>query len=120
MKKLPLRTEGKGHPVIVPLEDYIVVRMMMDEETESKIVVVTTEDSDQYEPLQGTVVSVGKGRRSEHEDYRLPPPVGVGDIALIVLWAGAQVPPARFLRTEEGKTAVYWIIRSRDIMGVMA
>jgi len=107
-----LVTSGEG--AFQALQDFVVVRMTMDSMTPGGIVVPLSMDEPGVEPYQGVVELVGPGAESEWNGNYTTPPCEVGDQVLIVLWANAVQPRARFRHDESD----YWIIRFHDIMGV--
>jgi chaperonin GroES len=90
-----------------PLQDRVVVRRVDPEQKTAGGIFIP--DTAQEKPMEGTVVAVGPGARSE--DGRLHPlDVEVGDRVLFGKWSGTEIT----LDREE-----LIIIKESDLMGVV-
>lgn len=92
---------------IRPLHDRVVVRRMEEERTSAGGIVLP--DSATEKPVQGEVISVGKGKVLHSGDVR-PVDVKVGDKVLFGKYSGTEVK----IGDEE-----LLIMREEDIMGVV-
>jgi chaperonin GroES len=92
---------------IRPLHDRVVVRRMEEERTSAGGIVIP--DSATEKPIQGEVLSVGKGKILESGDVR-PLDVKVGDRVLFGKYSGTEVKVS-------GEDVV--VMREDDIMGVI-
>jgi chaperonin GroES len=90
-----------------PLQDRVVVRRVDPEQKTAGGIFIP--DTAQEKPMEGTVVAVGPGARSE--DGKLCPlDVAVGDGVLFGKWSGTEI-------TLDGEQLI--IIRETDLMGVV-
>jgi chaperonin GroES len=90
-----------------PLRDRVVVRRADPEQKTAGGIFIP--DTAQEKPVEGTVVAVGPGARSE--DGKLHPlDVAVGDRVLFGKWSGTEV-------TLDGDELI--IIKEPDLMGVV-
>ena len=91
-----------------PLHDRVLVkRVESDEKTAGGIIIP---DTAQEKPMEGEVVAVGSGLRSD--DGKVTPlDVKAGDTILFSKWSGTEV-------TIEGVDML--VMKESDIMGVMA
>ena len=91
-----------------PLHDRVMVRREEDNEVSSGGIIIP--DTAKEKPMQGKVVAVGSGHRSE--DGKLTPlDVKKGDVVLIGKWSGTEVT------IDEVE---YVIVKESDVMGVVA
>ncbi len=91
-----------------PLHDRVMVRREEDNEVSSGGIIIP--DTAKEKPMQGKVVAVGSGHRSE--DGKLTPlDVKKGDVVLIGKWSGTEVTI---------DNVEYVIVKESDIMGVVA
>jgi chaperonin GroES len=90
-----------------PLQDRVVVRRVdADQKTAGGIFIP---DTAQEKPMEGTVVAVGPGARSE--DGRIQPlDVAVGDRVLFGKWSGTEIKV-------DGEELI--IMKESDLMGVV-
>jgi chaperonin GroES len=72
----------------VPLHDRIAVEPIEQEEKTAGGIIIP--DTAKEKPMQGKVVSVGKGARKENGDL-IPMELKVGDVVLYGKWAGTEV-----------------------------
>jgi chaperonin GroES len=90
-----------------PLHDRVLVRRLEQEEKSSGGIIIP--DTAKEKPMQGEIVAVGKGSRTE--DGRAHPlDVAVGDRILFGKWSGTEVK----LDGED-----FLIMKESDIMGVI-
>ena len=92
---------------IRPLHDRILVRRAEEETTTPGGIVLT--DSAKEKPMQGEIVAVGQGARSEGGNI-IPLEVRVGDRILFGKWSGTEVK----VTNEE-----LLIMKESDIMGII-
>jgi chaperonin GroES len=93
---------------IKPLQDRVLVRRLEGEERTAGGIIIP--DTAQEKPMEGEVVAVGSGARSE--DGRLQPlDVQAGDRILFGKWSGTEVKV-------EGEELI--IMKESDIMGILA
>ena len=91
-----------------PLHDRVMVRREEDNEVSTGGIIIP--DTAKEKPMQGKVVAVGSGHRSE--DGKLTPlDVKKGDVVLIGKWSGTEVT------IDEVE---YVIVKESDVMGVVA
>ena len=91
-----------------PLHDRVMVRREEDNEVSTGGIIIP--DTAKEKPMQGKVVAVGSGHRSE--DGKLTPlDVKKGDVVLIGKWSGTEVTI---------DNVEYVIVKESDIMGVVA
>ncbi len=91
-----------------PLHDRVMVRREEDNEVSSGGIIIP--DTAKEKPMQGKVMAVGSGHRSE--DGKLTPlDVKKGDVVLIGKWSGTEVTI---------DNVEYVIVKESDIMGVVA
>jgi chaperonin GroES len=90
-----------------PLQDHVVVRRADPEQkTEGGIFIP---DTAQEKPMEGTVVAVGPGARSEDGKVH-PLDVEVGDRVLFSKWSGSEIKI-------DGEELI--IIKEADVIGVV-
>jgi chaperonin GroES len=90
-----------------PLQDRVVIRRVAAEEKTAGGIFIP--DTAQEKPMEGEVVAVGPGARSE--DGRVhPPDVAVGDRVLFGKWSGTEVKL-------DGEELI--IIKESDLIGVV-
>ena len=92
---------------IRPLHDRVIVRRLDEERTSPGGIVIP--DSAAEKPMQGEVVSVGKGKISENGDVR-PLDVKAGDKVLFGKYSGTEVKV-------DGEELL--VMREDDIMGIV-
>ena len=92
---------------IRPLHDRVIVRRMEEERMSAGGIVIP--DSATEKPIQGEVLSVGKGKIQENGEI-LPLDVKVGDKVLFGKYSGTEVKVA-------GDTVL--VMREEDILGVI-
>lgn len=91
-----------------PLHDRVLIkRIEKDEKTINGIIIP---DTAKEKPIEGEVVAVGTGTRTE-EGKILPLDVKVGDVVIFGKWSGTEVK----VDGEE-----YLVMKESDIMGVKA
>ena len=90
-----------------PLFDRIIVRR--EEAKEVVMGGIVIPDTAKEKPLEGTIIAVGKGKRTDTGEY-LTPAVNVGDMILIGKYSGTEVKV-------NGEDLV--IIREDDILAVI-
>ena len=93
---------------IRPLHDRVVIRRMEEERTSAGGIVIP--DTATEKPVQGEVVSVGKGKVLDSGEFR-PLDVKAGDRVLFGKYSGTEVK----LEDEE-----LLVMREDDIMAVIA
>jgi len=92
---------------IKPLQDRVLVRRVQSEERTAGGIIIP--DTAQEKPMEGEVLAVGAGARSE--DGRLQPlDVKAGDRILFGKWSGTEV-------TVDGEELV--IMKESDVMGII-
>ena len=91
-----------------PLEDRIVVRPGVAEETTASGLVIP--DTAQEKPQQGEVLAVGPGKRSDSTGELIPVDVSAGDTVIYSKYGGTDV---KIDGTD------YLIMREDDILGVI-
>ena len=91
-----------------PLHDRVVVRRLGEEDKTSGGIIIP--DTAKEKPMQGEVVSVGKGARDEKTGKVHALDVKPGDQVLFGKWSGTEVKIA-------GEDLL--IMRESDIMGVL-
>ena len=92
---------------IKPLQDRVLVRPLEAEEKTTGGVIIP--DTAKEKPVQGEVVAVGPGERSESGKL-IPPDVKAGDRILYGKWSGTEVKI-------DGEDLL--IMKESDIMGVV-
>lgn len=93
--------------MIKPLADRVLVEPAVAEtQTKSGIYIP---DNAKEKPMQGTIVAMGPGKRTEKGDI-IAPEVKVGDVVLYGKYSGTEV-------TVDGKN--YLIVRESDIFAVL-
>lgn len=92
---------------IVPLHDRVVVKRSDEQTTTAGGIILT--DSAKEKPSKGTVIAVGKGKRTE-DGKVLPLDVQVGDLILFGQYSGSSVK----IDEEE-----YLIMNESEIFGVL-
>lgn len=91
-----------------PLHDRVLIkRIEKDEKTINGIIIP---DTAKEKPIEGEVVAVGTGTRTE-EGKILPLDVKVGDVVIFGKWSGTEIK----VDGEE-----YLVMKESDIMGVKA
>lgn len=96
-----------GGTSLVPLADRVLVeRLEAEEKTAGGIVLP---DSAKEKPLQGKVIAVGEGRRSESGEL-ISPQVSPGDRVLFAKYGGTEVEVDR----ED-----YLILKEDDILAIL-
>ncbi len=90
-----------------PLHDRVIVRRLDEEEKSSGGIIIP--DSAKEKPVQGEVVSVGKGKILENGDVR-PLDVQEGDVVIFSTYAGTEIKL-------DGET--FLMMREDDILGVI-
>ena len=91
-----------------PLHDRVVVRRL-EQETRSKGGIIIP-DTAQEKPMEGEVIAVGPGARSE--DGKIHPlDVKIGDRVLFGKWSGTEIKV-------DGEDLI--IMKESDIMGIIA
>jgi chaperonin GroES len=90
-----------------PLHDRVVVEALDQEEKTAGGIIIP--DTAQEKPMQGKVVAVGPGARSE-DGKIVPPDLKKGDRILYGKWSGTEVKV-------DGKDLL--IMRESDVMGVL-
>ncbi len=91
-----------------PLHDRIAVKPIQQEEKTSGGIIIP--DTAKEKPIQGEVVAVGKGTKSENGTVH-PLEIKVGDKILYGKWAGTEVKV-------DGLDLV--IMKESDVMGIIA
>ena len=92
---------------IRPLQDRIIVKRLESEQKTKGGIIIP--DSAQEKPMEGKVISVGKGKLND-DGKRIAPDVKSGDIVLFGKYAGTEVK----IDSEE-----HLIMREDDILGVI-
>lgn len=92
-----------------PLEDRIVVRPSEPEEKTASGLVIP--DTAKEKPVQGTVLAVGPGRRSEQSGELIPLDIAVGDKVVYSKYGGTEI-------TVDGEDLL--ILTSRDVLAKVA
>lgn len=90
-----------------PLGDRVVVELVKREEKTAGGIVLP--DSAKEKPMEGTVISVGKGAR-DNQGNIIPMELKAGDKIVFGKWAGTEVKI-------NGKD--YLIMKESDVMGVL-
>ncbi len=91
-----------------PLHDRVLIkRIEKDEKTINGIIIP---DTAKEKPIEGEVVAVGTGTRTE-EGKVLPLDVKVGDVVVFGKWSGTEVKV-------DGQE--YLVMKESDIMGIKA
>ena len=91
-----------------PLEDRIVVRPGVAEETTASGLVIP--DTAKEKPQQGEVVAVGPGKRSEQTGELIPVDVAVGDTVIYAKYGGTEI-------SHGGEDLL--ILSARDVLAVI-
>ena len=91
-----------------PLEDRIVVRPSDSESTTASGLVIP--DTAKEKPLQGDVLAVGPGRRSEQTGELVPMDVAEGDTVVYSKYGGTEI-------TVGGEDLL--ILNARDVLGIL-
>ena len=92
---------------IRPLHDRIIVERLEEETTTAAGIIIP--DSAKEKPMQGDVVAVGKGKKTE-DGKVLPLDVKVGDKVLFGKYSGTEIKI-------EGKE--FLMMREDDVLGVV-
>lgn len=93
--------------MIKPLADRVLIEPAVAEtQTKSGIYIP---DNAKEKPMQGTIIAMGPGKRSEKGEL-IAPEVKVGDVVLYGKYSGTEV-------TVDGKN--YLIVRESDIFAVL-
>ena len=92
---------------IRPLQDRIIVKRLESEEKTKGGIIIP--DSAQEKPMEGKVISDGKGKLND-DGKRIAPDVKAGDVVLFSKYAGTEVK----IDSEE-----HLIMREDDILGVI-
>ena len=92
---------------IRPLHDRIIVERLEEETTTASGIIIP--DSAKEKPMQGDVIAVGKGKKTE-DGKVLPLDVKVGDKVLFGKYSGTEIKI-------EGKE--YLMMREDDVLGVV-
>ena len=90
-----------------PLHDRVVVKRLDEEEKTAGGIIIP--DTAKEKPMQGKVVAVGPGKRSDSGDLS-PLDVKAGDTVIFGKWSGTEV-------TIDGQDLL--IMNESDIMGVL-
>jgi chaperonin GroES len=90
-----------------PLHDRVLVKRIESEEKTASGIIIP--DSAQEKPMEGQIVAVGSGQRSEAGQV-IPMDVKSGDRVLFAKWSGTEIK----IDGEE-----YIVMKESDIMGVM-
>ena len=90
-----------------PLRNYVVVRRAKEEERTTGGIIIP--DTAREKPVQGEILAVGPGARSEAGDI-IPMDVKVGDRILLGKWSGTEVKI-------EGEDLL--LVLESDILGVV-
>ena len=91
-----------------PLHDRVLVKRIESEEKTASGIIIP--DSAQEKPMEGEIMAVGSGQRSEAGQI-IPMDVKSGDRVLFAKWSGTEIK----VNGEE-----YIVMKESDIMGVMA
>jgi chaperonin GroES len=91
-----------------PLDDRIVVKPGVSEETTASGLVIP--DTAKEKPQQGEVLAVGPGKRSEQTGEIIPVGVSVGDTVLYSKYGGTEV-------TVEGDDLL--VLSARDVLAIV-
>jgi chaperonin GroES len=94
---------------IKPLEDRIVVKANEAEQTTASGLVIP--DTAKEKPQQGTVLSVGPGKRSDSTGELIPLDIAVGDTVVYAKDDGTEI-------TIDGQDLL--ILSSRDVLGIIS
>ncbi len=90
-----------------PLQDRVLIRRLEQEEKTSGGIIIP--DTAQEKPMQGEVVAIGSGYRSD--DGKITPlDIKKGDIVVFGKWSGTEVK----IESED-----LLIMKENDIMGVL-
>jgi chaperonin GroES len=92
-----------------PLFDRVLVKREEPQETVRGGIVLP--DTAREKPLEGTVIAVGKGKKTENGEGVIAPEVKAGDRVLIGKYSGTEVK----IDGEE-----YVIVREDDILAIIA
>ena len=90
-----------------PLHDRVVVKRLDEEEKTAGGIIIP--DTAKEKPMQGKVVAVGPGKRSDSGDLS-PLDVKAGDTVIFGKWSGTEV-------TIDGQDLL--IMNESDIMGIL-
>jgi chaperonin GroES len=90
-----------------PLHDRVLVRRLGEEEKTAGGIIIP--DTAKEKPMQGEIVAVGTGARTE-DGKVVPPDVKAGDIVLFGKWSGTEVKI-------DGEDLL--IMKESDILGVI-
>jgi chaperonin GroES len=90
-----------------PLHDRVVVRRVDSEEKSAGGIIIP--DTAKEKPMQGEIVAVGTGARTE-DGKIVPPDVKAGDVVLFGKWSGTEVKV-------DGEDLL--IMKESDILGVI-
>ena len=91
-----------------PLHDRVAVEPLEQEEKTAGGIIIP--DSAKEKPMQGKVVAVGNGARSENGNV-MPLELKVGDIVLYGKWSGTEVKI-------DGRA--FMIMKESDVMGIIS
>ena len=92
-----------------PLEDRIVVRPGVAEETTASGLVIP--DTAQEKPQQGEVLAVGPGKRSDSTGELIPVDVSAGDTVIYSKYGGTEI-------TSGGEDLL--ILSARDVLAIVS
>ncbi|MEX2201761.1 MAG: co-chaperone GroES [Dongiaceae bacterium] len=90
-----------------PLHDRVLVRRLGEEEKTAGGIIIP--DTAKEKPMQGEIVAVGTGARTE-DGKIVPPDVKAGDVVLFGKWSGTEVKI-------DGEELL--IMKESDILGVI-
>ena len=90
-----------------PLHDRVLVRRLGEEEKTAGGIIIP--DTAKEKPMQGEIVAVGTGARTE-DGKVVPPDVKAGDVVLFGKWSGTEVKI-------DGEDLL--IMKESDILGVI-
>jgi chaperonin GroES len=90
-----------------PLHDRVLVRRLGEEEKTAGGIIIP--DTAKEKPMQGEIVAVGTGARTE-DGKIVPPDVKAGDVVLFGKWSGTEVKI-------DGEDLL--IMKESDILGVI-
>lgn len=90
-----------------PLHDRVLIKRIESEEKTASGIIIP--DSAQEKPIQGEVIAIGSGSRTEQGQI-IPMDVKIGDRVIFGKWSGTEVK----VNGEE-----LLVMKESDIMGVM-
>ena len=90
-----------------PLHNYVLLERIEEENITAGGIIIP--DNAKEKPMQGTIVAMGPGKRTEKGEL-IAPEVKVGDVVLYGKYSGTEV-------TVDGKN--YLIVRESDIFAVL-